>query len=64
MVLQILLLSFEIDPFSESIILLELELFSLKFGLIVFQNVSLSGSSFILKFVKWLFLVFHNKLRQ
>ena len=52
MVLQILLLSFEIDPFSESIILLELELFSLKFGLIVFQNVSLSGSSFILKFVK------------
>ena len=36
------LFSLKIDPFSESIILLELEPFPLKFGLIVFQNVLLS----------------------
>ena len=50
-VLQVFLLSFKIDPFSESIILLKLEPFSLKFGLIVFQNVLLSITSFISKFV-------------
>ena len=32
-VLQVFLLSFKIDPFSESIVLLKLEPFSLKFGL-------------------------------
>ena len=51
-VLQIFLLSFETDPFSESIILLELEPFSLEFGLTVFQNVLLSVMCFLFKSVK------------
>ena len=56
--LQIFLLSFKIDPFSKSTILLELEPFSLKFGLIVFLNVLLSAMPFMFKFVKKLFLFF------
>ena len=51
-VLQIFLLSFETDHFSESIILLELEPFSLEFGLTVFQNVLLSVMCFLFKSVK------------
>ena len=51
-VLQIFLLSFETDPFSESIILLELEPFALEFGLTVFQNVLLSVMCFLFKSVK------------
>ena len=39
-------------PFSESIILSKLEPFSLKSGLIVFQNALLLVMSFIFKFVK------------
>ena len=46
-VLQTFLLPFKIDPFSESIILLELDPFSVKFVLIVFQNVLLSVMSVI-----------------
>ena len=49
--LQVLLLPFKIDCISKNVILLELEPFSLKFGLIVFQNVLLSVMSFIFELV-------------
>ena len=49
--LHVLLLPFKIDRISKNVILLELEPFSLKFGLIVFQNVLLSVMSFIFELV-------------
>ena len=49
--LQVLLLPFKIDRISKNVILLELKPFSLKFGLIVFQNVLLSVMSFIFELV-------------
>ena len=62
-VLQIFLLSFKIDPFSESIILQELGTFLIRIWFNCFREYfTNSYVFFIFKFVKHFFLVFLYKL--